>query len=64
MSPSTFKKVKPSAESSICEYRLFCNHDLLFDDFTILAHVSNKLLLEIKGSFLIKCDKPILTKKH
>ena len=30
-----------------------------FDDFTILAQATNKFLLEIKESFLIKRDKPI-----
>ena len=62
ISPLTFKKVKPSAESSIRDHLLFCNHDPSFDDFTILAHGANKFLLEIKESLLIKSDKPILNK--
>ena len=33
-----------------------------FDDFPILAQETNKFLLEIKESLLIKCDKPILNK--
>ena len=62
ISPLTFKKVKPSAESSIRDHLLFCNHDPSFDDFTILAQGTNKFLLEIKESLLIKRDKPILNK--
>ena len=37
----TVKKVKPSAESSICDHLLFCNHDPSFDDFTILTQEIN-----------------------
>ena len=62
ISPLTFKKVKPSAESSIHDHLLFCNHDPSFDNFTILAQRTNKFLLEIKESLLIKRDKPILNK--
>ena len=62
ISPLTFEKVKPSPESSIRDHLLFCNHDPLFDDFTILAQRTNKILLEIKESLLIKRDKPILNK--
>ena len=62
ISPLTFKKVKPSAESSIRDHLLFCNHDPSFDDFTILVQGTNKFLLEIKESLLIKRDKPILNK--
>ena len=58
----TFKKVKPSAETSIRDHLLFCNHNTLFDDFTILAQGTNKFLLEIKEGLLIKLDKPILNK--
>ena len=45
ISPSTFKKVKPSAKSSIRDHLLFCNHEPSFDDFTILAQGANKVLL-------------------
>ena len=62
ISPLTFKKVKPSVESSIRGHLLFCNHDPSFDDLTILAQGTNKFLLEIKESLLIKCDKAILNK--
>ena len=56
------KKLKPSAESSIRDHFLFCNHNPSFDDVTILAQGTNTILLEIKKSLLIKCDKPILKK--
>ena len=59
ISPLNFKKVKPSDQSSIRDHLLFCNNDPSFDDFTILAQATNKFLLEIKESFLIKRDKPI-----
>ena len=62
ISPLTFKKVKPLVESSIRDHLLFCNHDPSFDDFTVLAQGTNKFLLEIKQSLLIKRDKPILNK--
>ena len=62
ISPLSFKKVKPSAESSIRDHLPFCNHDPSFDDFTILAQGTKRFLLEIKESLLIKRDKPILNK--
>ena len=62
ISPLTFKKVKPSAESSIGDYFLFCNHDPSFGDFTILAQGTNKFLLEIKERLLIKPDTNIKQK--
>ena len=48
ISPLTFNKVKPSAESSVRDHLLFCDHSPSFDDFTILTHGNNKFLLEIK----------------
>ena len=64
ISPLTFRKIKLPAKSSIRDHFLLFNHDSSFDDFTILAQVTNKFLLEIKENLLIKCDKPILDKKH
>ena len=61
-SPLTFNKVKPSAESSVCDHLLLCNHSPSFDDFNILTHGNNKFLLEIKESLLIKLIKPELNK--
>ena len=62
ISPLTFKKVQLSAESSIRDHLLFCNHDPSFDDFSIMAQGTNNFLLEIKESLLINRDKPILNK--
>ena len=62
ISPLTFKKVKPKVESSVRDHLMFCDHSPSFDDFTILAHGSNKFLLEIKESLLIKLNKPELNK--
>ena len=58
--PLTFKKVKPSAESSVRDHLLVCDHCPSFEDFTVLAHGSNKFLLELKESLLIKLNKPEL----
>ena len=52
--------MKPKAESSVRNHLLFCDHSPFFDDFTILVHRSNKFLLEIKESLLIKINKPEL----
>ena len=60
VSPLTFRKVKSSAESSICNHLLFCNYDPSFDDFTILNQGTSKFLLEIKQSLLTKRDKLIV----
>ena len=62
ISPLTFNKVKPSAESSVRDHLLLCDHSPSFDDFTILTHGKNKFLLEIKESLLIKLIKPELNK--
>ena len=62
ISSLTFKKVKLSAESLRRDHLLLCNHNPSFVDFTILAQGTNKFLLEIKESLLIKRDKPILNK--
>ena len=40
------------------DHFLSCDHSPSFDDFTILAHGTIRLLLEIKESLLIICDKP------
>ena len=60
ISPLTFKKVKSSAESSVRDHLLVCDHSPSFEDFTVLAHGSNKFLLELKESLLIKLNKPEL----
>ena len=62
ISPLTFKKTKPSKESSIRDNLLECDNNPSFDEFTILAHGNKKYLLEIKETFLIKRDQPVLNK--
>ena len=62
ISPLTFKKVKPSKESAICNHLLICNNIPYFDQFTILAYGHHKYILEIKESLLIKRDRPVLNK--
>ena len=57
-----FKNVELSAKSSICDHLLFCNHNPSLNDFTILAQGTDKFLLEIKESLLIKHDKPVLNR--
>ena len=62
ISPLTLKKTKPSKESSIRGHLLKCDNNPSFDEFTILAHGNKKYLLEIKETFLIKRDQPVLNK--
>ena len=63
ISPLTFKKMKPSKESSIRDHLLECDNNPSFDQFTICAHGNKKYLLEIKDSLLIKRVQPVLNKK-
>ena len=58
----TFKKTKPSKESSIRDHLLQCDNNPAFDEFTILTHGNKKYLLEIKENLLIKRDKLVLNK--
>ena len=62
ISPLTFKKTKPSKESSIRDHLLERDNNLSVDEFTILAHGNKTYLLEIKESLLIKRDQPVLNK--
>ena len=60
--PLTLKKVKLSAKNSIHDHLRLCDHDPSFNDLSIFSQGTNKFLLEIKESLLIKHDKPILNK--
>ena len=63
ISPLTFRNVKPSKESAICDYVLNCNNIPSFDEFTILSYGHHKYILQIK--FIIKLidrDRPVLNK--
>ena len=62
--PLTFRKTKPSKESSIRDHLLEYDNSPSFDEFTILAHGDKKYLLEINEIILIKRDQPVLNKKH
>ena len=56
ISPLTFKKTKPSKESSIRHHILKFDNNPSFDEPTILAHGNKKYLFEIKR------DQPVLNK--
>ena len=58
----TFKKTKPSKESSIRDRLLEYDNNPSFDEFTIVAHGNKMYLLEINESLLIKHDQPVLNK--
>ena len=62
LSPLTFKKCKPSKESAVHNHLLFCENDLSFEEFSVLAKASSKFSLEIKESLLIKRDTPNLNR--
>ena len=62
VSPLIGKKVKPSNNSAICDYLLYCNCLVSFDNFSILARENKKYLLEIKERLLIMRDKLSLNK--
>ena len=47
ISTLTFKKTKPSKESSIRDHLLQCDNNPSFDEFTILAHGNKNYLLEL-----------------
>ena len=57
----TFKKTKPSKESSIHDHLLECDNNHSFDEFTILSHGNKKYLLETKENLLIKRDQLVQT---
>ena len=61
ISPLTFMKTKPSKESAIRDHLLDCKNIPSFEEFIILK-TGNKFFLEIKVSWLIKRDIPILNK--
>ena len=52
----TFKKTKLSKEIAILDHLLECNNIPSFQECTILANRSNKFVLEIKETLLIKGD--------
>ena len=46
ISPLTFKKTKPSKESTICDHLLNCNNILSFEEFTIVTNQNHTFVLE------------------
>ena len=60
--PLTFRKVKPSKESAIRDHLLNCNNIPSFWWVYHLTHGYHKYIIEIKESFLIKRDIPVLNK--
>ena len=58
----TFRKVKLSKESAVRVHLLNCSIISSFDEFTILAYEHHKYLLEMKISFFVKRDRPVLNK--
>ena len=54
------KCVKNVKQSVVCDHLLKCNCTINFDDFEILAAVSNKFKFLLRESLLIKRDKPVL----
>ena len=62
ISALTFKKTKPSKESSIRDHLLNCNNIPSFEEIAILTNGNNKFDLEIKESLLIKRDRNIWNK--
>ena len=58
----TFKKTQSSEKSSIRKHPLQCDNNPSLDEFTILARGHRKYLFEIKESFLIKRNQPVLNK--
>ena len=56
ISPLKFTKTKLSMESAILDHLLECTNIPSFQECTILANRSNKFVLEIKETLLIKGD--------
>ena len=51
ISPLTFKKMKPSKESSIRDHLLQSNNNSSFDEFTILVHGIKSIYLKLNKVF-------------
>ena len=62
ISNSTRKRLKSVKQSAVSNYLLECNCSTGFDHFDVLASDANKFRLLIKGSLLIKCHQPQLSK--
>ena len=60
MSSPTVKKFKPINNSAARDDLLHCNYLSFFENFSILVYENKIFLLQIKESFLIMRDKPLL----
>ena len=58
----TEKHIKNAKESAISHHLLQYDSPITFHDFDILASDPNKFKLILKGSLLMKCDKPVLNR--
>ena len=63
MTPLTRKQGQKPKKSTVIDHILLKNHDVSFENLTILLIESNKFKLYLKESLLIKCDKPELNRK-
>ena len=62
ITPLTSRFVKIPKTSAIFDHILLDGHKAGFDNFSILLKESNAFILQLKESFLISHDKPILNK--
>ena len=62
VSPRTGEPVKSTLFTFVRDHMLVCNDKVVHEDFMFLGNESNRYLLELKESWLIKRDKPALNK--
>ena len=62
VSPRTGQPVKGTLSTTVRDHMLVCDHKVVHEDFTFIGNESNRYLLELKESLLIKRDKPSLNK--
>ena len=62
VSPRTGKPVKGTLCTTVRDHMLVCDHKVVHEDFMFIGNESNRYLLELKESLLIKRDKPSLNK--
>ena len=62
VSSRTGKPVKGILSTSVRDHMLVCDHKVVHEDFKFLDNESNRYLLELKESLIIKRDRPSLNK--
>ena len=62
VSPRTGKLVKGTLSTSVRDHMLVCDHKVVHDDFKFVGNESNRYLLELKESLVIRGDRPSLNK--